>query len=81
VSSPESLLAHVAVLATEEHTMKMLDAKLILVFKLLKLLLRSLLVMLLVFGSRLDTTLHVLADEQDLAVLIVQVFWLDFDPS
>ena len=59
----------------------MLDAELILMFKLLNLLLWSLLVMLLVLGSRLDAALHLLADEQDLAVLVVQVFWLDFDPS
>jgi len=37
--------------------------------------------MLLVLGGRLDATLHLLANEQDLAVLIVEVLWLDFDPS
>ena len=59
----------------------MLDAQLILMFKLLNLFLWSLLVMLLVLGSRLNATLHLLADEQDLAVLVVQVLRLDFDPS
>jgi len=37
--------------------------------------------MLLVLGSRLDAALHLLADEQDLAILIVEVLRLDFDPS
>jgi len=59
----------------------MLDAQLILMFKLLNLLLWSLFVMLLVLGSRLDAALHLLADEQDLAILIVEVLRLDFDPS
>jgi len=59
----------------------MLDAQLILMFKLLNLLLWSFLVMLLVLGGRLDATLQLLSDEQNLAVLIVQVLRLDFDPS
>jgi hypothetical protein len=58
-----------------------LNAKLVLVLKLLELLLWSLLVVLLVFRCWFDGRFKVLADEQDLAVLVVEVFGLDLAPG
>jgi hypothetical protein len=51
--------------------MQMLNPKFILMLQLLNLLHRRLLVMLLVFLRRLDPSVDFLADEQDLAVLVI----------
>jgi hypothetical protein len=48
--------------------------------KLLEFFLRCLLVMLLVLGGRLDTSLQVLTDEQNLAKLVVDIPGLDLRP-
>jgi hypothetical protein len=61
-------------------TMKMLDAELVFVLKLLKLLLRCFLVVLLIFGGGLGPRFEFLANEQDLTVLVVDVLGLDLRP-
>jgi hypothetical protein len=59
----------------------MLDAKLVLMLQFLELLLRSFLIMLLVLRCWLDGRFEVLADEKDLAVLVVKVLGLDLAPG
>lgn len=62
-------------------TMEMLNSKLILMLQLLNLLLRRLLVMLLVLLRRFDSLLHLLTNQQDLAVFVVEMLWFDLAPS
>jgi hypothetical protein len=59
----------------------MLNTKLVFMLKLLKLLLRSLLVVFLVLCRRLNALFEALADKQDLAVLVVDVLGLDLTPG
>lgn len=59
----------------------MLDAKLVLMLELLELLLWSLFIVLLVLRCWLDGRFKVLADEEDLAVLVVEVFGLYLAPG
>jgi len=60
--------------------MQMLNTEFILMLKLLKLLLRRLLVVLLILCCRLDATIELLANEQDLTVFVVDVLGLDLRP-
>jgi hypothetical protein len=55
----------------------MFDAKLVLVFEFLKLLLWCFLVVLLVLGRWLDTLLKMFTNEQDLAVFVIDILGLD----
>lgn len=57
--------------------MEMLDTKLILMLKLFQLLLRCLFIVLLILLRRLNRRIDFLTDEQNLAVLVVEVLWLD----
>jgi hypothetical protein len=61
--------------------MQVLDPQLILMLQLLQLLLRRLLIMFLVLCGWLNSLLHVFANEQDLAVFMVDVLGLDFCPG
>tara|TARA_R110002003_G_scaffold63_8_gene5863 strand:- start:4223 stop:4402 length:180 start_codon:yes stop_codon:yes gene_type:complete len=58
----------------------MLHTKLVLVFKLLELLLWCLLVVFLILCGRFDALLKLFADEQDLAIFVVEILGLDFGP-
>lgn len=59
------------------RTMEMLDTNLILMLKLFQLLLRCLFIVLLILLRRLNRRIDFLTDEQNLAVLVVEVLWLD----
>jgi NADH:ubiquinone oxidoreductase subunit H len=57
--------------------MKMLDAELVLMLELLKLLLWCLFIVLLILGGWLGASFEFLTNEQDLTVLVVDVLGLD----
>lgn len=59
----------------------MLDTKLVFMLELLNLLEWRFLIVFLVLRGRLDTRLQLLANKQDLAVLIVKILRLCFNPS
>jgi hypothetical protein len=60
--------------------MKMRDAELVLVLKLLKLFLRCFFIVLLIFGGGFGACFEFFTNEQDLTVLVVDVLGLDLRP-
>jgi hypothetical protein len=59
---------------------QMLNAKLVFVLKLLEFFFWCLLVVFLIFGRRFNALFEALTNKQYLAILVVNIFWLDLTP-